>query len=192
MHLFWFCAHSLSCFNAYFILSSHLDASLLVWSHLVSSSSLNAFLLFSLFCLTFFFWLIWTGLNASVLFSSNLCYSCLSHFDVSFPFGLILSYYMYTCLIMSMLISSGLIYTQCFLILFWHVSSFIILFCLISIASCLISFWCIMFDPFSHFVLTTMLLFHSHLYGFFSSFSIDYSFFFWFILTFLFSSCSFV
>ncbi len=157
MHLFWFCAHSLSYFNAYFILSSHLDASLLVWSHLVSSSSLNAFSfdpseLVQCFC----------------YFSSNLCYSCLSHFDVSFPFGLILSYYMHICLIMSILISLGLISTQCFLILFWHVSSFIILFCLISISPCLISFWCIMFDPFSRFVLTTMLRFHSHLYGFFS------------------------
>ncbi len=173
MHLFWFCAHSLSCFNAYFILSSHLDASVLVWSHLVSSSSLNAFLLFSLFYLIFFFWPIWTGpmlLFFSHLTSVILCYSvCLI---LIFPFGLILSYYMHTCLIMSMLISSGLISTQCFLILFWHVSSFII-----SISSCLISFWCIMVDPFSRFVLTTMFLFRSHLYGFFSSFSIDYNFF---------------
>ncbi len=104
MHLFWFCAHSLSCFNAYFILSSHLDASLLVWSHLVSSSSLNAFLLFSLFCLTFFFWLIWTG--PMLLFFSHLTSVILVCLILMFPSHLALSWATICTLVSSCLCSS--------------------------------------------------------------------------------------
>ncbi len=203
-HHFSFHIMSLWCISSDFVLTLFLVLMLIsfsrlilmllfsFWSHLVSSSALNAFLLFSLFCLTFFFWPIWTGLNASLLFSSNLCFSCLSFwcFPPIWPHLQLLCTYVHS----SHLVSSGLISTQWSLFLFWHFSSFVILFfshfyfslpylTLMHHVWSLFSF-CSNFNASLPFSFVLFCLFPSD-----SLFSLISSIFFWSILMFLFSSC---
>ncbi len=103
-----------------------------------------------------------------LFFSHLISVFLVCHFDVSLQFGLIFSYFvhMYIRLISSHQVSFLLNDLFSCFDTFLLLSSF---FFLISISPCLISHWCIMFDPFSHFVLTSMLLFRSHLYYFVSS-----------------------